>query len=454
MAGHREIVDRLREIVGEQVIVDPEVVASYTTDWTGRFGGRSAAVVRPGSTEEVAGVVLACRELGVPLVPQGGNTGLVGGSVPLHDEVVLSLRRLQVLEPIDSLSGQITAAAGVVLSTLHQTAGAAGWAYAIDLASRGSATVGGMVATNAGGTHVLRYGDTRAQVLGVEAVLGTGSVVSHLGGLIKDNTGYHLPGLVCGSEGTLAVVTAARLRLVPSLPCRTVAVLAFASVAAALDASVSLRRALPSLEAAELFLAPGLELVCAVTGMRMPFPEPHPVYLLVEAADHTDPTGALAGATASIDHVSDAVVATDSGRRGPHRGRQHPRSTSQARRDRAARDARRLHRPGSRGGPRSRTGRPYLAVRARRRWEHPCERERPAPRRRPGGRCGTSNGRRRRWKHQRRARHRDGQETVAAPVADDRGDLRLPGHQAGARPRHGPQSQRAVSARRGLITSR
>ncbi|MGD0391788.1 MAG: FAD-binding oxidoreductase [Acidimicrobiales bacterium] len=315
MAGHREIVDRLREIVGEQVIVDPEVVASYTTDWTGRFGGRSAAVVRPGSTEEVAGVVLACRELGVPLVPQGGNTGLVGGSVPLHDEVVLSLRRLQVLEPIDSLSGQITAAAGVVLSTLHQTAGAAGWAYAIDLASRGSATVGGMVATNAGGTHVLRYGDTRAQVLGVEAVLGTGSVVSHLGGLIKDNTGYHLPGLVCGSEGTLAVVTAARLRLVPSLPCRTVAVLAFASVAAALDASVSLRRALPSLEAAELFLAPGLELVCAVTGMRMPFPEPHPVYLLVEAADHTDPTGALAGATASIDHVSDAVVATDSGRR-------------------------------------------------------------------------------------------------------------------------------------------
>ncbi len=315
MAGQREIIARLGDVVGEHVVVDPDIIASYTTDWTGRFGGRSAAVVRPGSTEEVAGVVLACRELGVRLVPQGGNTGLVGGGVPLHDEVVLSLRRLQVLEPVDPRSGQVTAGAGVVLSELHRAAGAAGWAYGVDLASRESATVGGMIATNAGGAHVLRYGDTRAQVLGLEAVLGTGSVVSHLGGLIKDNTGYHLPGLVCGSEGTLAVVTAARLRLVPSQPCRTVAVLAFDTVVHALEASVTLRQALPPLEAAELFLAPGLELVCSVTGMGMPFPASHPVYLLVEAADHADPTEALAQATASIDHVADAVVATEPTRR-------------------------------------------------------------------------------------------------------------------------------------------
>jgi FAD/FMN-containing dehydrogenase len=297
------------------VIVDPDVIASYTTDWTGRFGGRSVAVVRPGSTEEVAGIVLACRELGVPLVPQGGNTGLVGGGVPLNDEVVLSLRRLGAVEPVNTAAGQVTAGAGVTLAGLRQAASAGGWAYGVDLASRDSATVGGMIATNAGGTRVLRYGDTRAQVLGVEAVLGTGSVVSHLSGLVKDNTGYHLPGLMCGSEGTLAVVTAARLRLVPSLPLRTVAVLAFPSVSDAVAASALFRRTLPTLEAAELFLLPGLELVCSVTGMQAPFAGRHPAYLLVEVADLADQTSALAEATSSVDHVLETVVATEPSRR-------------------------------------------------------------------------------------------------------------------------------------------
>ena len=311
MASQRTIVDRLRQVVGMQVIDDPEVIASYTTDWTGRFVGRAGIVVRPGSTDEVAGVVLACRELGVPLVPQGGNTGLVGGGVPLGGEVVLSLRRLQGLGPVDALAGQITAGAGTALGALHRAVGSAGWAYGVDLASRDSATVGGTVATNAGGTHVLRYGDTRAQVLGVEAVLGTGSVITHLGGLVKDNTGYDLPGLLCGSEGTLAVVTAARLRLVPAPSFRTVAVLAFVTVSDALTASASLRRALPTLEAAELFLSPGLELVCTVSGMKRPFVRSYPVYLLVETADQTDPTDAFAAAVGSIDHVVDVVVATD-----------------------------------------------------------------------------------------------------------------------------------------------
>jgi FAD/FMN-containing dehydrogenase len=315
MAGNREVIERLREVVGPQVIEDPDMVASYTTDWTGRFKGRTSAVVRPGSTDEVAGVVAACRELGVALVPQGGNTGLVGGGVPLHDEVVLSLQRLNTLQPVDTLAGQVTAGAGVAISALQQAAVDAGWAYGVDLGSRDSATVGGTVATNAGGTKVLRYGDTRAQVLGVEAVLGTGSVISHLGGLVKDNTGYHLPGLMCGSEGTLAVVTAARLRLVAPMPYRTVAVLAFATVAQALDASGVFRRSLPALESCELFLLPGLELVCSVTGMRSPFSEPHPAYLLVEAADRSDPTEALAVATSSVDKVIEVVVATEATRR-------------------------------------------------------------------------------------------------------------------------------------------
>jgi FAD/FMN-containing dehydrogenase len=315
MSTFSSVVDRLRDVVGPQAIVDRDVVASYTTDWTGRFAGSSPVVVRPASTDEVAGVVAVCRELGVALVPQGGNTGLVGGGVPLHDEVVLSLRRLQALEPVDTLAGQVTVGAGVSIGALHRAAAASGWAYGVDLASRDSATVGGAIATNAGGTRVLRYGDTRAQLLGVEAVLGTGAVISHLGGLVKDNTGYHLPGLVCGSEGTLAVVTAARLRLVPALAHRTVAVLAFAAIGDALVASAALRRALPTLEASELFLAPGLDLVCSVTGLRPPFPDPHPVYLLVESADTADPTMALAEATEWLAGLVDVVVATDPVRR-------------------------------------------------------------------------------------------------------------------------------------------
>ncbi|HUY66577.1 MAG TPA: FAD-binding oxidoreductase [Acidimicrobiales bacterium] len=308
-------IGRLRDVVGPRAVGDPEIVASYTTDWTGRFVGYSPLVVRPESTEEVADVVSACRELGLTLVPQGGNTGLVGGGVPLGGEVVLSLRRLRALDPVDVRSGQVTAGAGVALAQLQQTAAAADWSYGVDMASRGSATVGGMVATNAGGLHVLRYGDTRAQLVGLEAVLGTGAVVSHLGGLVKDNTGYDWPGLVCGSEGTLAVVTAARFRLVPPTPYRTAALLAFQTVPDALAAAWLLRRSLASLEACELFLASGVELVCSVSGIPAPFPRRHPAYLLVEVAGQTDPVDMLAEAADSLPKLADVAVATETARR-------------------------------------------------------------------------------------------------------------------------------------------
>ncbi len=308
-------VARLRDVVGAGVVVDPDLVASYVTDWTGRFVGHAALVVRPGSTEEVAGVVSVCRELGVALVPQGGNTGLVGGGVPLDGEVVLSLRRLRQVDAVDQQAGQVTTGAGVTLGDLQAAARVAGWSYGVDMASRDSATVGGTVATNAGGLRVVRYGDTRAQVLGLEAVLGSGEVISHLGGLVKDNTGYHWPSLVCGSEGTLAVVTAARLRLVPPVNARTVALLAFPGVRPAVDAAGLLRRSLPNLEASELVLAPGMELVCSVTGAGLPFPEAHPVYLLIEVADRTDPTGPLAEVVEGLDDLSDVAVATEPGPR-------------------------------------------------------------------------------------------------------------------------------------------
>lgn len=295
----------------EHVLTDRDVVAGYCVDWTGRFRGATAAVVRPGSTAEVARVVSWCRRHGAAVVAQGGNTGLVGGGVPHAGEIVLSLRRLDRVEA-DADAGQLTAGAGTTLADVHRAAAAAGWAYGVDFSSRDSATVGGAVATNAGGTRVLRHGDTRAQVLGVEAVLGDGSVVSHLGGLVKDNTGYHLPSLLCGSEGTLGVVTKARLRLVARTDERVTALLAFDVVDAAVAAAAELRRHLTSLDAAELFLDAGLRLVCATTGTFPPFPSSHAAYLLVEAAAAVDPMDDLAAAVDGLSHVAAVAVAVGS----------------------------------------------------------------------------------------------------------------------------------------------
>lgn len=308
----------LTEAVGRvNVLTAPDVTAGYAVDWTGRFRGATPAVVRPGSVEEVAAVLALCDAAGVAIVPQGGLTGLVGGAVPLDGEVVLSLRRLVALGSVDGVAGQVTAAAGVTIAAVAGAADAAGWAYGVDFAARDSATLGGSIATNAGGLRVLRYGATRQQVLGVEAVLADGRVVSHLGGLVKDNTGYDVAGLVCGSEGTLAVVTAARLRLVPRYARRVVALLAFASTEAALAAVGALRRDVDALEAAELFFGDGLALVCSHAGWPLPFPAEHAAYLLVESAAHDDPTDALSTAVGALAAVDDVAVATD----GPGRAR-------------------------------------------------------------------------------------------------------------------------------------
>jgi FAD/FMN-containing dehydrogenase len=296
-------------IVGDaHVVRDPDRVASHTTDWTGRFTGATPAVVLPGSTAEVAGVVAACGRHGVALVPQGGNTGLVGGGVPLGGEVVLNLRRLDWLDPVDNAARAVTVGAGATLGALQDHARAAGLAYAVDLAARDSATVGGTIATNAGGLHVLRWGATRAQLLGIEAVLGDGSVVSHLAGLTKDNTGYDLAGLLCGSEGTLGVITAARLRLIPELPERTVALVGMTSVDAAVDAAGRWAVAVAGVDAIELFLRSGLELVCDATGTPDPLARPWPAYLLVEVSAHSDPTDHLAGVVAATAGVGDVAV--------------------------------------------------------------------------------------------------------------------------------------------------
>ncbi len=305
--------DALRAAVGaEHVLVDADLTASYETDWTGRFSGRASCVVRPADTAQVSAVLVACGEAGVPVVVQGGNTGLVGGATPAGGEVLLSLTRLTGLGAIDVAAGQVTAGAGVTLAALQQHARSAGLDFGVDFAARDSATVGGLVATNAGGIRVLRYGSMRAQLLGSEAVLADGSVVSRMAGLLKDGTGYDLVSLLCGSEGTLGVVTAARLRLVPRLGARCVALLALPSVGAAVALLPGLRARLPSLSAAELMFPAGVELVRRYAGLAAPFAEQHPAYLLLECIDRTDPTDGLVDAVTEVADLLDATVASDS----------------------------------------------------------------------------------------------------------------------------------------------
>jgi FAD/FMN-containing dehydrogenase len=306
----------LAAIVGtSHVLSDRQLVTSYATDWTRRWVGTASGVVRPGSTDEVAAVVRACAEAGVPIVSQGGNTGLVGGSVPMDGELVLSLTRLADLGPV-SPDGQVTVGAGATLASVQKHAAAAGWAFGVDLGARDSATIGGMVATNAGGVNVLRYGMMREQVVGIEAVLADGSVVRRLSGLTKDNTGYDLAALLVGSEGTLGVVTAVRLQLVPPLPKRALALLGFASVADAVALTGELRRRLPSITAAELFLVEGLEIVLRHARRSSPFAERHPAYVLIECgAAKGDPSEALANALAAVGFDGDALLETDPGAR-------------------------------------------------------------------------------------------------------------------------------------------
>jgi FAD/FMN-containing dehydrogenase len=277
--------ETLAAVVGDRhVLTDPDMRAGYERDWTGRWGGEAACVVRPGSVEEVRGVVRACREAGAALVPQGGNSGLVGGGVPRGGEVVLSLARLNAVGEVHRATAQVTAGAGATLAALQAAAREAGLDAGLDFAARDTATVGGVVACDAGGARALRYGTARARVAGVEAVLGDGTVVSRLSGLLKDNAGYDLPALLVGSEGTLGVITRVRWRLVPRLGRRVAALVPVSSVEAAAGLLGDLRTRVPSLEAVEFFTDEGMRVVLDHLGEGPPVEERAPVYVLVECA--------------------------------------------------------------------------------------------------------------------------------------------------------------------------
>ncbi|QRY61421.1 FAD-binding oxidoreductase [Gordonia sp. PDNC005] len=269
-----QVVRALRAIVGDtHVVTESDVAAPYLTDWTGEWHG-DAAVVRPGDTAEVAAVLRLCTAHEVKVTPQGGNTGLVGGSTPPPNDsrpwVLLSLRRLDTVGLPDGSGMCIRAGAGATLTKVHTAATAVpelGLMFGVDLAARDSATIGGMVATNAGGIRMIRYGDMRSQVLGLEAVLPSGEVFSRWRPLRKDNVGYHLPGLITGSEGTLAVVTRVLLRLVQRTYRTGVALVGAADVDAARRVLFAVQRSGHTIEAAEIMTRTGVDLV-AQTGVR------------------------------------------------------------------------------------------------------------------------------------------------------------------------------------------
>lgn len=274
----------LRDLLGDRFVTDPQVCAGYGIDWTGRFRGEVLAVARPRSTDEVAAVLRHCNAERIPVVPQGGNTGLVGGSVPQQPSLVLSTAALCEVGTVDPVTAQVTVGAGVTLAELQRIAHAAGFEYGVDLAARDSATIGGTVATNAGGIQVVAHGMTRAQVVGIEAVLASGAIVDSLRGLAKDNTGYDLAQLFCGSEGTLGVITRVRVQLRPPWPDTVVAMLGVASYDDALAIAADVRASGARIRAAEVFEWFGVELAIRHLHVASPLPVAAPLVMLVEYA--------------------------------------------------------------------------------------------------------------------------------------------------------------------------
>lgn len=313
-----DLVHDLRTALGESaVLTDAADMAAYVTDWTGSFTGTALAVVRPASTAEVATAIRLCAEAGVGVVPQGGNTGLVGGGVPDSggDQIVLSTSRMRRVREVDPVADTLTVEAGTPLATVQEAAAGAGRLFPLSLGSEGSCTIGGTIATNAGGTAVLRYGMMRELVLGLEVVLPDGRVWDGLRPLRKDNTGYDLKQLFIGSEGTLGVVTAAVLRLLPATPRRATAFVALESVSTATALLPLLREhAGGQLTTWELLGRQAVDLVLAhLPGARDPFPERHEWYGLVElagtSADVDERLESALGAAAAQGLLLDAVVA-------------------------------------------------------------------------------------------------------------------------------------------------
>jgi FAD/FMN-containing dehydrogenase len=303
--------------------VDPELMAPWLTDWRGRYTGRACGLASPADTQAVAALVRLCADHRVPIVAQGGNSGMSGGATPdqAGDAVLLSLRRLNQIGEIDQSAREVTCGAGVVLQTLHEAADQTGLRFPLTLGGKGSATIGGLISTNAGGSQVLRHGSMRAQVLGLEAVTANGEIWSSLTPLKKDNRGFDLKQLFIGSEGTLGIVTAATLKLAPAVAQRRVVWVGLSGIGAARELLLQAELALgDALEGFEVLPQNCLDAVLAANpSARAPLVGQHAWHALVEVVS-SDPGADLQGLleevlTAALDGgtIEDAVIATSEG---------------------------------------------------------------------------------------------------------------------------------------------
>jgi FAD/FMN-containing dehydrogenase len=325
-AGNSELIDGLRARLGERgVLTDPADTAPYCEDWRRLYRGHTPAVLRPTTVQEVADAVRMCAAAGVPIVPQGGNTSMVGGAAPAEDgsQIVLSLSRLNRVRGIDPVDMTMEIEAGVTLKAAQLAASDALCLLPLSISSEGSAQIGGVLATNAGGNNTVRYGNARDLVLGLEVVLADGQVWNGLRRLHKDNTGYCLRQLFVGSEGTLGIITAAVLKLYPQPREVAVALCAVASPEAALDLFNRLQQHDPaSIQAYEYMSGLGVDLVLQqIPGATLPFRDPAPAYVLVELAtprEGADLRGSLetvVGAAMEARIVADAVIAESGAQR-------------------------------------------------------------------------------------------------------------------------------------------
>ncbi len=299
------------------VLTDPADIAPWVTDWRGRYTGVAAAVLSPASVEEVAAVVKLAAVHRVPLVPQGGNTSMVGGATPDASgrAIVLSLRRMNTLRRMDADANIAVAEAGVILSNLHDAAAEQRRRFPLSLAAKGSATIGGLVSTNAGGTQVLRFGTMRGLVLGLEAVMPDGGIWRGLDVLKKDNRGYDLNQLLIGAEGTLGVVTAAALKIVPAIGDRAVAWIGVETPEAALKLLRFAEARATGIESFEIVPADSMALVLRhIPNTRAPLRDPHPWFVLVElVAEHAAAPAleALIAEAYERDMLRDATIAAN-----------------------------------------------------------------------------------------------------------------------------------------------
>jgi FAD/FMN-containing dehydrogenase len=312
------IAEAERRFGKKAVVTDPKEIEPWVTDWRGRVHGAAHAMLAPSSTEEVAEIVRLAAENRVPLVPQGGNTGMAAGATPPADgsALLLSMRRMNKIRSISAEDHLAVAEAGVVLAKLHDAANEVGMRFPLTLGARGSCTIGGLTSTNAGGTQVLKFGTMRSLVAGVEAVLPDGSIYSGLSGLKKDNRGYSIDQLLIGAEGTLGVVTAVALRLVPAVAARAVAWAGVDSPEKALDLLRFLQAHSDNIEGFELVPEDCLQLVIKhVRGTRPPLRGSHNWHVLIEATtskaviDVGGQLERLLGQALEDEMVGDAVLA-------------------------------------------------------------------------------------------------------------------------------------------------